>query len=88
MSILGTRVLRREDPDLLTGDAHFVDDTQPEHVAHVTHVTSPIAHAAITRVDVEAAKAAPGVLGVFTAADLPFDVQPAAIAEARAAAAN
>ena len=72
MSILGTRVLRREDPDLLTGGASYVDDLQPENLAYVTYLTSPIAHARIRSIDMEAAKAAPGVLGVFIAADLPF----------------
>ncbi|MEA3214633.1 MAG: aerobic carbon-monoxide dehydrogenase large subunit, partial [Acidimicrobiia bacterium] len=76
MSILGTRVLRREDPDLLTGAGTYVDGLRPENLAYVTYVTSPIAHARIRSIEVEAARQAPGVLGVFTAADLPFQHQP------------
>jgi carbon-monoxide dehydrogenase large subunit len=76
MSILGTRVLRREDPDLLTGAGTYVDGLRPENLAYVTYVTSPIAHARIRSIDVGAARQAPGVLGVFTAADLPFEHQP------------
>ena len=44
-SILGTRVLRREDPDLITGRAAYVDDIAPADAAHVVYVTSPVAHA-------------------------------------------
>jgi carbon-monoxide dehydrogenase large subunit len=47
MSIRGTRVPRREDPDLLTGGASYVDDLQPENLAYVTYVTSPTAHARV-----------------------------------------
>jgi len=77
-SILGTRVLRREDPALITGRAAYVDDIAPADAAHVVYVTSPIAHARITALDVEDARRAPGVLAVFTAADLPLEWQPAA----------
>ena len=76
MSILGTRVLRREDPDLLRGEGTYVDGLRPEGLAHVTYVTSPVAHARIRSLDASAAREAPGVLGVFTADDLPFDYQP------------
>ncbi|MPY91482.1 MAG: molybdopterin-dependent oxidoreductase [Acidimicrobiia bacterium] len=70
MSILGTRVLRREDPDLLTGSGSYVDNLQPEGLAHVTYVTSPVAHARVTGLDLADARGAPGVLGVYVAADL------------------
>ncbi len=72
MSILGTRVLRIEDPKFLTTGAVYVDDLRDPRLAgagHVTYVRSMVAHARIT-VDTAAAEAAPGVLGVFTAADL------------------
>ena len=71
MSILGTRVLRVEDPKFLTTGAVYVDDLRDPRLAgagHVTYVRSVMAHAKVT-VDATAAAAAPGVLGVFTAAD-------------------
>ena len=73
MSIVGTRVVRREDRDLITAGGTYVDDLRSEALsgaAHAVFVRSPIAHARIGGIDVSAAKEAPGVLGVFTAADL------------------
>ncbi|MER6797953.1 xanthine dehydrogenase family protein molybdopterin-binding subunit, partial [Amycolatopsis mediterranei] len=73
MSIVGTRVVRREDRDLITAGGTYVDDLRVEALsgaAHAVFVRSPIAHARIGGIDVSAAKEAPGVLGVFTAADL------------------
>src|SRR4029077_11795193 len=69
-SILGHAVRRREDPRLITGTGRYVDDIQPEGCLHVAFVRSTLAHAAIRSIDVEAAKAAPGVVAVLTAADL------------------
>ncbi len=69
-SILGHAVRRREDPRLVTGRGRYVDDIQPEGCLHVAFVRSTLAHAAIRGIDVEAAKAAPGVVAVLTAADL------------------
>jgi carbon-monoxide dehydrogenase large subunit len=73
MSILGTRVVRTEDPRLLTAGGTYVDDLRvPElaGAARVTFVRSPVAHARITGLDTSAALAAPGVLAVFTAQDM------------------
>jgi carbon-monoxide dehydrogenase large subunit len=73
MSILGTRVVRTEDPRLLTLGGTYVDDLRlPElaGAARVTFVRSPVAHALITGIDVSAAREAPGVIAVLTAADL------------------
>jgi carbon-monoxide dehydrogenase large subunit len=78
MSIMGTRVVRTEDPVFLSRGATYTDDLTDERLTgalHLTLVRSPMAHARITGIDVEAAKAAPGVVGVFTAADL--DLSPA-----------
>ena len=69
-SILGTRVLRTEDPELLLGTAEYVGDLDLGDQLHVVFVRSEMAHALITAIDTEAAKAAPGVVAVFTAADL------------------
>ncbi len=70
MSILGTRVLRVEDPKFLTVGGTYTADLTLDGVAHVTYVRSSVAHARITSIDTSAAAAAPGVIGVFTAADV------------------
>ncbi|TQM35531.1 xanthine dehydrogenase family protein molybdopterin-binding subunit [Pseudonocardia cypriaca] len=78
MSIMGTRVVRTEDPVFLSRGATYTDDLTDERLTgalHLTLVRSPLAHGRITGIDVEAAKAAPGVVAVFTAADL--DLSPA-----------
>ncbi len=69
-SILGTRVLRTEDPDLLFGVAEYVDDLDLGNELQVVFVRSEMAHALITNIDTAAAKEAPGVAAVLTAADL------------------
>ena len=64
---------RLEDQRLLTGQGHFIDD-KPEDGALWLHVLrSPHAHARIVSVDVEAAKAMPGVHAIITGADLVAD---------------
>ena len=73
MSILGTRVLRTEDPRFLTTGGVYTEDVVDERLAgacHVHFVRSPVAHARLRSVDVSAALAAPGVVAAFTAADL------------------
>ena len=74
-SILGTRVLRTEDPELLLGTAHYVDDlhlpgAEFADAVHVVFVRSEMAHANIVSIDVGGAVDLPGVVGVFTADDL------------------
>ncbi|HEX6149671.1 xanthine dehydrogenase family protein molybdopterin-binding subunit [Nocardioides sp.] len=71
-SILGTAVRRVEDPELLRGRGSFVDNVARARAdtLHAVFVRSPFAHAEITAVDIDAAAASPGVVGVFTAADL------------------
>lgn len=79
-SILGNRVLRKEDPKFLTTGGVYVDDLQSEpllaNAAHATYVRSTVAHGRITGIDVTAAMEAPGVIAIYTAADL--DLQPVA----------
>jgi aerobic carbon-monoxide dehydrogenase large subunit len=73
VSILGTRVVRTEDPRFLTGGGVYAEDLVDERLAgacHLFFVRSPIAHARITAIDVSAARQAPGVIAVFTGADL------------------
>lgn len=66
----GASVKRREDPRLVRGEGRFVDDVRLVGMLHAAFVRSPHAHARITRVDVAAARAMPGVAAVFTHADL------------------
>src|SRR5437868_1395218 len=68
--IIGARVKRTEDPRLLTGRGSFVDDRQFPNVLHVAFRRSEHAHARIVSIDCAAARAAPGVIAVFTANDL------------------
>lgn len=67
---IGRSVPRLEDARLLTGHGRFVEDLQKDGVVHAIIVRSPVAHAALRGIDVEAAKSAPGVLAVLTGADL------------------
>src|SRR3954454_9906242 len=70
MSILGTRVVRTEDPRLLTTGATYVEDLRlPElqGAAYVTFVRSPMGHARITGIDAEPSRNEPGVVAVLTA---------------------
>jgi carbon-monoxide dehydrogenase large subunit len=73
MSILGTRVVRTEDPLFLTRGAVYTDDLVDDRLAgalHATFVRSPVAHARIASIDTSAAAGAPGVVAVLTADDL------------------
>src|SRR3954469_11331427 len=73
MSIMGTRVVRTEDPLFLTRGAVYTDDLVDDRLAgavHATFVRSPVAHARITSIDTSAAAEAPGVVAVLTAGDL------------------
>jgi aerobic carbon-monoxide dehydrogenase large subunit len=69
-SILGTAVRRVEDPELITGRATYVGNLALPGVLHLHFVRSPMAHAELAGIDTAAAAAAPGVVAVFTAADL------------------
>ncbi len=70
MSILGNRVLRREDPKFLTVGGTYVADLDLPGSAHLTFVRSSMAHARVTRVDTSEAASLPGVIGVYTNDDL------------------
>jgi carbon-monoxide dehydrogenase large subunit len=70
-SLVGTAVGRVEDRDLLTGAGAFVDDVDRPGQVHARIVRSPVAHARLVGVDTGAASESPGVVGVFTAADIP-----------------
>ena len=80
MSILGTRVVRIEDPLLLTTGGVYTDDLvdpRLQGALHLTFVRSPLAHARILSVDSARARTAPGVVAVLTAADLGLAPLPA-----------
>jgi carbon-monoxide dehydrogenase large subunit len=66
----GREVKRIEDEGLLKGVGRFADDVAPQGALHLKFLRSPHAHARILKIDVEAARAAPGVVAVFTGADL------------------
>ena len=67
---LGRSVRRLEDFRFLTGRGRYVDDVAVPGAAYLHVLRSPHAHAAIEGIDISAARAAPGVLGVFAEADL------------------
>ena len=77
MSVLGNRVLRTEDPRMLTEGARYVADLHFDGLAHACFVRSTIAHGRLVGVDTAEARTQPGVLGVFTAADLDLPDLPA-----------
>ena len=75
MSILGTRVVRIEDPRFLTGQGTYIANLDLPNAVHLTYVRSQMAHARITGIDTSDAEAMPGVVAIYTAKDL--DLAPA-----------
>jgi aerobic carbon-monoxide dehydrogenase large subunit len=72
-TFIGTSVKRKEDESLLRGRGTFIEGlTLPGTVAMVV-IRSPYAHARITRIDLDAARAAEGVVAAFSGADLAED---------------
>ncbi|MDQ2801634.1 MAG: xanthine dehydrogenase family protein molybdopterin-binding subunit, partial [Pseudomonadota bacterium] len=67
---VGQPVTRKEDPKLLRGQGTYTDDINLPGQAYAVMVRSPHAHGRIRAIDTDAAKSLPGVLGVFTGADL------------------
>jgi aerobic carbon-monoxide dehydrogenase large subunit len=72
----GASVKRSEDPRILTGSGRYVDDVRLPGMLHAAFVRSPVAHARITRIDVAAAKEAPGVVLVLTGEELEQSLVP------------
>jgi aerobic carbon-monoxide dehydrogenase large subunit len=66
---IGARVKRGDDPRLLTGRGRYVDDLTLPRMVHLAFVRSVHAHARLTRVELDAARRAPGVVGVLTGED-------------------
>jgi len=79
-SILGERVLRKEDPKFLTTGGKYVDDLLDEPLLkgalHVTYARSTVAHGKINSIDVSDAIGMPGVVAIYTAADLGLQPTP------------
>lgn len=70
MSILGNKVLRLEDPKLLSVGGEYVADLKREAMLYVSYVTSTVAHAKILEIDVTEAREISGVVAVYTADDV------------------
>jgi len=68
--LFGARIKRRDDPQLMTGKATYTDDVKLPGMVHAAFVRSPHARARIVRVDTKRAKAAEGVLAVYTGRDI------------------
>ncbi len=76
--VLGARVKRVEDPRFITGAGRYLDDIKLPGMAHMAILRSPYAHADIGAIETAAAKAMPGVIAVFTGADIPYNPLPMA----------
>src|SRR5262245_49026807 len=72
----GASVKRVEDPRILTGRGHYVDDVKVPGMVHAAFLRSPFAHALIGSIDVSAARSAPGVLAVYTGPEIEALVHP------------
>ena len=70
LRVIGHRVRRKEDNRLLTGRGRFSDDFSEDDQVFASIVRAPHAHAILGAIDVEQARAMPGVLGVYTGADM------------------
>nr|MDQ2728177.1 xanthine dehydrogenase family protein molybdopterin-binding subunit [Actinomycetota bacterium] len=79
MSILGNRVLRREDPKFLTSGGIYGDDLALDGALWATFVRSTVAHARIAEINADEARNAPGVIAVYTGADVDLPPVPAGV---------
>jgi len=70
---IGASVKRKEDLRFITGKGQYVDDINRPGQAYAVFARSPVAHATINNIDVSEALASPGVLGIYTGADLAAD---------------
>ena len=70
---IGASVLRKEDARFLTGAGNYTDDIDRPNQCYAIFVRSPHAHAKIGSIDTAGAKSAPGVVAVFTGADMASD---------------
>ena len=70
-TVVGTRPIRHDGPDKVTGRARYAADVFPAGLLHGKLLRSPHPHAVIKRIDITRALALPGVKAVVTAADFP-----------------
>ncbi len=70
---IGQAVRRVEDPRLLSGQGNYLDDVNLARQAHAVVLRSPVAHARIRGIDTTAALESPGVLAIYTGADIESD---------------
>jgi carbon-monoxide dehydrogenase large subunit len=75
-TLFGSGIRRREDPRLVTGRATYTDDVKLPGLTYAAILRSPYAHATIKSIDVRAARKAPGVIAVYTGADIKDSVIP------------
>src|SRR4029079_4699182 len=73
---VGQSVKRTEDPRLIKGLAHYVDDIKLPNTLHVAFVRSVYAHARIKSIDTTEALSAPGVVAVYMGADVADQIGP------------
>src|ERR1700704_5330650 len=73
---VGMPIRRTEDPRLLTGNGEYTADRKPDRALHAAFRRSQQPHADIVRVDATTARAAPGVVAVFTPDDVAADYKP------------
>ena len=74
--VLGSAIKRREDPEILRGESKFTADINLPGTTHVAILHSPHPHARIKSIDTSAAAKMPGVMRVFTGADLAGKMMP------------
>lgn len=67
---VGAAVKRKEDPRFITGAGSYVDDLAPRGVAYAAVLRSIYAHAILEHIDTTAARAHPGVIAVYTGAEI------------------
>src|ERR1051325_5894485 len=69
-SLIGARVPRKEDYRFLTGSGQYTDDVALPGQTYAAFVRSPHAHAVVRSVKTDKAKRAPGVIAVYTGAEV------------------
>lgn len=77
---IGTPLKRKEDPRLIQGRSHYVDDIKLPGLLYAAFLRSPYAHARINRIETAGAQAAPGVVAVLTGEDVRGQIGPVPMA--------
>jgi len=74
--VIKKSIIRNEDPQILTGQAQYLDDIEFPGMVHAAFKRSDFAHARILSIDVSEARKRPGVIGVYTSADFGDYIKP------------